>query len=118
MWQIACTVGVGVSPATVESGPVGCFFHDFGMKLHVGTNSRRLVRHPEGTAARYRGIGKRAERAHREVSRCIAMNPVRHRTMAETAKARDRCRELERNLQRLAPLPGFSNLMIAQPRLP
>ena len=27
MRQIACTVGVGASPATVESGPVGCRFH-------------------------------------------------------------------------------------------
>ncbi len=30
---------------------------------------------------------------------------------------RVRCRGLERNAQRLAPLPGFSNLMIARPRL-
>ncbi len=28
-----------------------------------------------------------------------------------------RCRGLERNVQRLAPLLGFSNLMIAQPHL-
>ncbi len=75
----------------------------------------------------------------------IAMPPSKRRTLApgsaaalaETAKARGRARVehpfriikrvfgcdmvryrgLERNVQRLAPLPGFSNLMIAQPHL-
>ena len=82
-----------------------------------------------------RGIGKRAEHAHREVSWRIAMPPGQRRTLApdsaaakaEKAKARGRarvfgcdmvrCRGLERNVQRLAPLLGFLNLMIAQPHL-
>ena len=91
----------------------------FGMKLHIGTDHRGLVHHPEGTAANvydltpsdrllhgeekqvwadagYRGIGKRAEHAHREVSRQIAMNPGQApgsaATKAETAKVRVRAR--------------------------
>ncbi len=101
----------------------------FGMKLPVGTNppeadapsggngrqrrdltpSERLLHGEEKqvrTDAGYRGIGKRAERAHREVSRRIATNPGRRRTLAEMAKARVRCRELERNssgLRRFRP---------------
>ncbi len=129
---------------------------------------RGLVHHLEGTAANvhdltpsgkllhgeeervwgdsgYRGIGKRAEHAHRDVSWRIAMPPGKRRTLApgsaaaraEKAKARVRARVehpfriikrvfgcdmvryrgLERNVQRLALLPGFSNLMIAQPHL-
>ena len=93
----------------------------------------------------YRGIGKRAERAHREVSWQIAMPPSKRRTLApgsaaaraEKAKARVRARVehpfrivkrvfgcdmvryrgLDKNVQRLALLLGFSNLMIAQPHL-
>ncbi len=65
------------------------------------------------------------ENAYCKVSRHIAMNPGRHRALAETAKARVRVfghdkvryRGLERNVQRLALLLGFSNLMIAQPHL-
>ncbi len=93
--------------------------------------------------AGYRGVGKRAEHAHREVLWHISMNPGWRRTLtagstaaqAETAKARVRVehpfriasgcsvatlvrhRGLERNVQRLAPFLGFSNLMIAQPPL-
>ena len=91
------------------------------------------------------GSEKRAERAHREVSWQIALPPGPRRTLApgsatakvETAKARVRAqvehpfrivkrvfgcdrvryRGLERNVQRFAPLLGFSNLMIAQPHL-
>ncbi len=90
----------------------------FGMKLHIGTDPRGLVHHLEGTAANvqdltpsgkllhgekeqvwgdsgYRGIGKRAEHAHREVSWRIALPPSKRRTLApgsaaakaETAKA-------------------------------
>ncbi len=74
----------------------------FGMKLHIGTDPRGLVHHLEGTAANvhdltpsdrllhgeeeqvrgdsgYRGIGKRAEHAHREVSWQIAMPPSQRR---------------------------------------
>ncbi len=93
----------------------------------------------------YRGIGKRAEHAHRDVSWRIAMPSGQRRTLApdsaaaraEKAKARVRARVehpfrivkrvfgcdmvryrgLDRNVQRLALLPGFSNLMIAQPHL-
>ena len=140
----------------------------FGMKLHIGTDTRGLVHHLEGTAANvhdltpsdrllhgeeeevwgdsgYRGIGKRAEHAHREVSWQIAMPPSKRRTLApgsaaaraEKAKARVRARVehpfriikrvfgydmvryrgLDKNVQRLALLLGFSNLMIAQPHL-
>ena len=138
----------------------------FGMKLHIGTNTRGLLHHLEGTAANvhdltpsgrllhgeeeqvrgdsgYRGVGKRAEHAHREVSWQIALPPSKRRTLtpgsaaalAEKAKVRARVehpfriikrvfgcdmvryRGLERNMQRLAPLLGFSNLMIARPHL-
>ena len=140
----------------------------FGMKLHIGTDTRGLVHHLEGTAANvhdltpsdrllhgeeeqvrgdsgYRGIGKRAEHAHRDVSWRIALPPSQRRTLApgsaaaraEKAKARVRARVehpfrivkrvfgcdmvryrgLDKNVQRLALLPGFSNLMIAQPHL-
>ncbi len=85
----------------------------------------------------YRGIGKRAEHAHREVSWQIALPPGQRRGQggegegpgagAGGASVPDRervfgCdmvryRGLEKNVQRLAPLPGFSNLMIAQPHL-
>ena len=86
----------------------------------------------------YRGIGKRAERAHREVSRQIAPTPGKHRTARLLWRRRQdpgaggtsvpdcervfgcdmvRYRGLERNVQRLALLLGFSNLMIARPHL-
>ncbi len=121
----------------------------FGMKLHIGTDTRGLVHHLEGTAANvhdltpsdqllhgeeeqvwgdsgYRGIGKRAEHA-----------PGSAAAKAEKAKARVRARVehpfrivkrvfgydmvryrgLDKNVQRLALLLGFSNLMIAQPHL-
>ncbi len=89
----------------------------------------------------YRGIGKRTEHAYRDVSWQIAMPPSKRRTLApgsaaaraEKAKARVehpfriikrvfgcdmvRYRGLDKNVQRLALLPGFSNLMIAQPHL-
>ncbi len=83
------------------------------MKLHIGLDPQGLVYYLEGTAANvhdltpsdrllhgeeeqvrgdsgYRGIGKRAEHAHREVSWRIAMNPGSAATKAETAKARAR----------------------------
>ena len=85
----------------------------FGMKLHIGTDTRGLVHHLEGTAANvhdltpsgqllhgeeeqvrtdagYRGIGKRAEHAHREVSWQIAMNPGRRQTVRRPRRRRRR----------------------------
>ncbi len=79
--------------------------------------------------AGYRGIGKRAEHAHREVSWQIAMNPADGGQGAGAGGAsvpdrervfghdKVRYRGLKRNLQWLALLLGFSNLMIAQPHL-
>ena len=99
----------------------------FGMKLHIGTDTRGLVHHLEGTAANvydltpsgrllhgeeeqvrgdsgYRGIGKRAEHPFRIIKRVFGCDMVRYRG-------------LDKNVQRLALLLGFSNLMIAQPHL-
>ncbi len=82
----------------------------FGMKLHIGTDPRRLVHHLEGTAANAhhltpsdrllhgeekqvradagnRGIGKRAKHAHREVSWRIALPPGQRRTLAPVSAA-------------------------------
>ncbi len=132
----------------------------FGMKLHIGTGPRGLARHLEGTAvnvhdltpsgqllhgeeeqvradAGYRGVGKRAEHAHREVSWQIAMPPGQRGGQGRDGEGPDagvdgasvpdrervfgydmvRHRGLKRNVQRLALLLGFSNLMIAQPSL-
>ncbi len=101
----------------------------FGMKLHIGIDPRGLVHHLEGTAANahgltpsgrllhgeekvrtdagYRGVGKRAGAGGASIpdrERAFGCDMVRHRG-------------LERNVQRLALLPDFSNLMIAQPHL-
>ncbi len=70
------------------------------MKPRIGTDLTPSGRLPHGkeeriwTDAGYRGMGKRV----------FCYDKVR-------------CRVLERNVQRLVPLLGFSNPMIAQPHL-
>ena len=87
----------------------------FGMKPHICTDPRGLVHHLEGTAANvydltpsgwllhgeeeqvwgdagYRGIGRRAEHAHREVLWQIAMNPGKRRVARRPRRRRRRLR--------------------------
>ena len=76
--------------------------------IELGINEERRCPHSDsgGATAKAETAKARARVEHqfRIIKRVFGCDRVRHRG-------------LERNVQRLAPLPGFSNLMIAQPHL-